>query len=180
MSGLYKRIKNRREELGLTQEELARKLGYKSRSSINKIEAGENDIPQSKVEAFAKALDTTVAYLMGWDSQTYEQDALVKLRQVEDLLAKATDEKEIAELSEEAELLRESYEDLKLANILNSNRKPLPFAGPDDDDLTSYLDELRYRPEMRMLFSVSKKASKEDVEKAVKIIEMLKGDRSDD
>jgi len=48
------------------------------------------------------------------------------------------------------------------------------------DDLTEYLDELRYRPEMRMLFSVSKKASKEDVEKAVKIIEMLKGDRNDD
>jgi transcriptional regulator with XRE-family HTH domain len=31
------------------------------------------------------------------------------------------------------------------------------------DDLTPYLDELRHRPEMRMLFSVSKKASKEDV-----------------
>lgn len=50
----------------------------------------------------------------------------------------------------------------------------------ETDDLTEYLDELRYRPEMRMLFSVSKKASKEDVEKAVKIIEMLKGDRNDD
>lgn len=50
----------------------------------------------------------------------------------------------------------------------------------EPDDLTEYLDELRYRPEMRMLFSVSKKASKEDVEKAVKIIEMLKGDRNDD
>lgn len=43
------------------------------------------------------------------------------------------------------------------------------------DDLTEYLAELHKRPEMRMLFSVSKKASKEDVEKAVKIIEMLKG-----
>lgn len=49
-----------------------------------------------------------------------------------------------------------------------------------DEDLMPMLDELRYRPEMRMLFSVSKNASKEDVEKAVKIIEMLKGDKNDD
>ena len=34
---LYKRIKARREELGMSQEELATKLGYKSRSTINKI-----------------------------------------------------------------------------------------------------------------------------------------------
>lgn len=64
---LYKRIKRRREELGLTQEELATKMGYKSRSSINKIEMGENDIPQSKIVQFAAALDATPAYLMGWD-----------------------------------------------------------------------------------------------------------------
>ena len=39
---LYKRIKARREELGMSQEELATKLGYKSRSTINKIEMGKN------------------------------------------------------------------------------------------------------------------------------------------
>lgn len=42
-------------------------MGYKSKSSINKIEMGINDIPQSKVLAFARALDTTTAYLMGCD-----------------------------------------------------------------------------------------------------------------
>lgn len=42
---MYKRIKKRREELGLTQEELGIKLGYTSRSSIAKIEAGKIDIP---------------------------------------------------------------------------------------------------------------------------------------
>lgn len=65
---LYERIKSRREELGMTQEELAQKLGYKSRSSIQKIEKGENDIPQSKIKAFAVALNTTPEYLMGWTS----------------------------------------------------------------------------------------------------------------
>ena len=61
------RIRKRREELGLSQEELANRLGYKSRSTINKIEAGVNDIVQSKIIAFAEALNTTPAYLMGWE-----------------------------------------------------------------------------------------------------------------
>ena len=47
------------------------------------------------------------------------------------------------------------------------------------DDLTEYLEELRYRPEMRMLFSISKGATKEDVEKAVRIIEALKDTNKD-
>lgn len=60
------RIKERREALKLTQEELATRMGYKDKSSIHRIEAGRADIPQSKVYAFAKALDTTPGYLMGW------------------------------------------------------------------------------------------------------------------
>ena len=69
MLELYKRIRQRRELLGMSQDELSRKLGYKSRSSINKIEKGENDIPQSKIVAFAEALDTTPEYLMGWNDR---------------------------------------------------------------------------------------------------------------
>ena len=69
MAKIYKRIRQRREELGLSQDELAKKMGYKSRSSINKIEKGENDIPQAKIEAFARALDTTTAYLLGIDEE---------------------------------------------------------------------------------------------------------------
>lgn len=64
---LYENIKRRREELGISQEELAHKMGYNSRSSIAKIEKGINDIPQSKIKAFAEALNTTPAYLMGWE-----------------------------------------------------------------------------------------------------------------
>ena len=67
MLEIYKRIRTRREELGISQEELAKRIGYKSRSSINKIEKGENDIPQSKIVAFAKALQTTPERLMGWE-----------------------------------------------------------------------------------------------------------------
>ena len=49
----------------MTQQELARKMGYKSTSTIAKIESGENDIPQAKLAAFANALNTTPAELMG-------------------------------------------------------------------------------------------------------------------
>lgn len=62
-----KRIKICREALGLTQAELAKKVGYKSNTTINKIELDINDIPLSKVKEFAKALNTTTAYLMGWE-----------------------------------------------------------------------------------------------------------------
>lgn len=48
------------------------------------------------------------------------------------------------------------------------------------DELTEYLNELHKRPEMKMLFKVAKKASREDVEKAVKIIEMFKGSSNSD
>lgn len=69
MATLYDRIKSRRTELGLTVEELAHKMGYKDKSSISRIENGKADIPQSKIAAFADALQTTPAYLMGWEEQ---------------------------------------------------------------------------------------------------------------
>lgn len=49
------------------------------------------------------------------------------------------------------------------------------YAEDTNDDLREYLDVLRTRPECRMLFSLAKDATKEDVERAVAIIEALKG-----
>lgn len=60
------RIKNKRIEKGMSQDELARLLGYKSRSSINKMENDGRGLPSKKIEAIALALNTTPAYLMGW------------------------------------------------------------------------------------------------------------------
>lgn len=64
-----KRIKIKREELGLTQEDLAKRMGYKSKSTINKIELGINDITQSTIIKFTEVLNTTPAYLMGWEEE---------------------------------------------------------------------------------------------------------------
>lgn len=74
MTTIGERIKRRRIELKLTQEELASKMGYKSKSTINKIELGINDIPQSKIVQFSEVLDTTIAYLMDWDEEKKESD----------------------------------------------------------------------------------------------------------
>lgn len=63
------RIKDKRIELGLTQEDLANRMGYKSKSTINKIEMGVNVMPVPKVAAFAAALGTTPTWLMGWDDE---------------------------------------------------------------------------------------------------------------
>ena len=62
----------------------------------------------------------------------------------------------------------------KLAEYLEVS--PDYFFEPDVDDekLAEYLEELKNRPEMRMLFSLTKGATKEDVEQAVAIIEALR------
>lgn len=62
---INERIKLLRESHGLSQEELANKVGYRDRSSIAKVEAGKVDLAQSKIQAFADAFNVTPAYLMG-------------------------------------------------------------------------------------------------------------------
>lgn len=66
MLDLYINIRQLRKDLGLSQQELAEKLGYNDRSSIAKIESGNVDLPQSKIEAFAKVLGVKASELMGW------------------------------------------------------------------------------------------------------------------
>lgn len=71
-SELACRVRSRREALGLSQEELAIRVGYKDRSTIAKIESGVNDITQKKLLQFAEALQTTPAYLIGLTEDTIE------------------------------------------------------------------------------------------------------------
>ncbi len=91
MSIIGKNIMLKRKELNMTQEELAKKLGYKSKSTINKIENGTNDIPQSKIVKFAEALSTTPSALMGWEKMQKNNDTIVgiigRLRTDDDFLS---------------------------------------------------------------------------------------------
>lgn len=61
---LGENIKQARMKAQISQDELAKRLGYKSRSTIAKIESGENDLTQKKVAAFAKALNVSIDFLM--------------------------------------------------------------------------------------------------------------------
>ncbi len=67
--GIGKRIKEKREQLGLTQLELAHKMGYKSRAAICKVEKGEDNITSDRVTKFANALGCSEAYIMGWEEK---------------------------------------------------------------------------------------------------------------
>lgn len=57
------RIKQRRNELHLTQEQLAKKVGYKHKSSINKLESDKSALSQDKIIAVAEALGVSPDYL---------------------------------------------------------------------------------------------------------------------
>ena len=70
---LGEKVKLKREELNLSQEELAEKMNYKSKTSIHKIEVGITDLPLSKVKELAAVLKTTPAYLMGWEEEKTQE-----------------------------------------------------------------------------------------------------------
>ena len=65
MLDLYKNIKKYRELKNMSQEELAKKVGYSNRSAIARIEKSEIDLPQSKIVAIADALGVPAGTLMG-------------------------------------------------------------------------------------------------------------------
>lgn len=60
------RIKQRRIELGWSQQKLADMMGYTSKSTITKIEKGNNDVAQRNIAKFADVLGVSIAYLMDW------------------------------------------------------------------------------------------------------------------
>lgn len=63
------RIKNLRMELGMSQAELAAKIGIKNKSSICKIESHGNNITLKDIARIAEALNTTSAFLLGWEDE---------------------------------------------------------------------------------------------------------------
>ena len=69
MDILFKNIRDRRLQLGMSQAELAKKVGYSDRSAIAHIEAGKKNLTHSRIISFAEALDTTPERLMGWDEE---------------------------------------------------------------------------------------------------------------
>ena len=73
------KIKDRRNELGWSQRELAAKMGYSNNSTLAKIELGKVDVSQDRLEQFAQVLGVSVAYLIGYEQIQKKNDQLVKL-----------------------------------------------------------------------------------------------------
>lgn len=110
MSNIGDNIRRAREKLGWTQEDLAKRMGYKSKSTINKIEMGINDIPQSKIVKYAEVLGVSPSVLMGWVEEKTDKknDDLVKI------VALARKDPEFFELvSMLADLPAEDYASIK-------------------------------------------------------------------
>jgi len=105
------RISKKRQELGLTADEVAEKLG-KSRATVYRYENGEiESLPTTVLEPLAKVLRTTPAFLMGWTDNSGDN------------LSEQTEKKSVSELSktdrEALELFRQLSEDDKKL-ILNA------------------------------------------------------------
>ena len=121
MSGFSEMLSSLRKQNGLTQAELAARLGI-SKSAVSMYECGNREPELELLQAMADCFQVSVSALLG--------------RQEEPLVN-------------------------------------------GDPALTEYLEALRDRPEMRMLFSVTKNATREDVEAAVRIIEALRAGNAD-
>lgn len=117
------RIKQARIAAGMTQKELADKVGVKF-SAIHKYETGMVvNLKRETIAALARALNVKPSWLMCMDEPKTEEP------------------------------------------LVNN-----------DKELTELLTRVRDDPHLRMLFSVTKDATAEDIEKAIKIIQMLKGE----
>ena len=77
-------IRKRRFELKMSQQELAEAMGYKTRSTIAKIESGENDVSQKKLQRFALVLDTTVEALVAGAADTEQETPFITPLEDED------------------------------------------------------------------------------------------------
>ena len=123
MMKLYENIKKRRLELHMSQQTLAELTGYADKSMIAKIEKGQVDLPQSKLEIFAKVLGVKPGELLG----TTEEDP---------------------------NITQEEY-----------------YTNPEVAELAQ---QLKDRPELKVLFDASRDISKEDVQFVIDMIERMK------
>ena len=136
------RIKLRRRELGLTQTELAERMGLTSKTTICKAETKDFNPTTDRVKEFAKALEVTPAYLMGWETENDKEKKQVIIERVMASTSSYTDER--SDIKELVEVARKSSPDnvriaTKMLKGLNNN---VYESAPETDVLTIDVNEL--------------------------------------
>lgn len=90
------RIKERRKELKISADELAKRLN-KDRSTIYRYENGDiENLPLDILAPIAKALETSPAYLMGWDKN--EEETMKKIDVATDILIRMEKDKNFSDV----------------------------------------------------------------------------------
>ena len=104
------KIKTRRISLGWSQRELAERMGYKNHSVVARVEAGQVDLPQSRLDQFAKVLDLSHAYLLGLVSE----ETSIKNDRMAELIVKMRKDPEFFEaVSNMADLSATEFDNIK-------------------------------------------------------------------
>ena len=78
------RIRQRRLELELTQDELAKRMGYTTRTAISNVEKGKEDLTTTRVRKFAEALNVSPSYLMGWEEERHDTTLFIPFNTTDD------------------------------------------------------------------------------------------------
>ena len=128
------RIKNRRIELGMTQEELAAKMGYKGKSSVCAAETGGDNVTTTKVKKYAQALGVTPEFLMGWDDFEIAHDGNIiydKNAIKEEILEELKNEEEVKKMIEFYTALHKSSPDVRSAVELLLGLARQPSVSPE-------------------------------------------------
>lgn len=72
------RIRMRREELGMSQMDLAKKLGLKNKTSVTKIEQSGDKVTLKNVEKISKVLNCSQTYLLGYEDDAPTMDLKIE------------------------------------------------------------------------------------------------------
>lgn len=104
---IYQRIKILRLQNNLSQDDLAKKCGYKNRQMISRIESGLVDLPLSKVEKIAHALNVAPVYLAGFSKNQKNMDDALELSSLIEKAAQL-DDADRARIAERIEILLEN------------------------------------------------------------------------
>ena len=154
--GIGDRIRERRKQLGLTQDELAERLGLSSKASVSTVENNKEKMTTDRVAKYAEALNTTSAYLMGYVNRPDRHEGppvKIDVTPTIDILTRSF-----------AEALERG--DIKLPQYY-------------DDDTAEMAQALFENEDMRLLFDAAQGCTPADLKMAADLLKRLKSTNPD-